>query len=306
MDDQLTTLLFEKGSCRAQMVRIDMAWQRIASQNPYPAAVQRMLGELVAASTLLSASLKFDGSLIIQIQGDGPVKLLVAECNSQLGVRATVKLLEDGPIGHDTDFISLVNKGGKGICAIILDPKNRQPGQTPYQGIVPLTGHSVAESLEAYMAGSEQLQTKLVLHADQDHAAGLMIQQMPNTGGVNNSSFDADAWDRLNAVIQTVGAEEHLQTATDVLARRLFAEENPLVLAQRPVQFECSCSRGKVARMLHNLGEEELKSALSESPTIEIQCDFCNAGYSFSQQDCEQLFATPDSTNEAGKPGTLH
>ncbi|HEX4879016.1 MAG TPA: Hsp33 family molecular chaperone HslO, partial [Limnobacter sp.] len=132
MTDTLRTLIFDKASCRAQMIHLDAAWQQIVSHNHHPAPVMKVLGELVAASAMLSASLKFEGSLILQIQGDGPIRLLVAECNSRLGVRATVKLREDAQIRGDAGFMDLVNARGKGLCAIILDPRNRLPGQSPY------------------------------------------------------------------------------------------------------------------------------------------------------------------------------
>ena len=268
-----------------------------------------MLGELVAASTMLSASLKFEGSLIIQIQGDGPIRLLVAECNSRLGLRATVKLVEGTQIPENASFKDLVNATGKGICAIILDPRNRLPGQAPYQGIVPLAGTSVADSLEAYMHSSEQLETRLVLNSDATTAAGVMLQQMPQHGGVVSSKeFDADGWDRLKALINTLQTEEHLATETDELAKRLFWEEDPDGLAERQAHFECTCSRDKVGKMLLSLGQAELDDALSENPTVEIQCDFCNANYSFTRADCNALFT--ESSHHEGpqepQPPTLH
>lgn len=291
MTDTLRTLIFDQSSCRAHLVHLSKAWQQVVSNNDYPRPVQKVLGELVAASTMLSASLKFEGSLIIQIQGDGPIRLLVAECNSRLGLRATVKLVEGTQIPEDASFKDLVNATGKGICAIILDPRNRLPGQAPYQGIVPLAGASVADSLEAYMHSSEQLETRLVLNSDATTAAGVMLQQMPQHGGVVSSKeFDADGWDRLKALINTLQTEEHLATDTDELAKRLFWEEDPDGLAERQAHFECTCSRDKVGKMLLSLGQAELDNALSESPTVEIQCDFCNANYSFTRADCEALF----------------
>ncbi|HEX4842595.1 MAG TPA: Hsp33 family molecular chaperone HslO [Limnobacter sp.] len=303
MTDTLRTLIFESASCRAQMIHLDAAWQQIASHNHHPAPVMKVMGELVAASAMLSASLKFEGSLILQIQGDGPIRLLVAECNSRLGLRATVKMRDDSEIPNDADFMSLVNARGKGLCAIILDPRNRQPGQTPYQGIVPLTGQSVADSLEAYMHGSEQLETKLVLNANTQFAAGLMLQQMPLHGGkVAGSNHDPDGWSRLCALAQTLQTDEHLNTDTFELAKRLFWEEEPGVLAERKAHFECTCSRDKVGAMLITLGKDELEDALQENPTVEVQCDFCNANYAFTASDCRGLFENPPSPPSA----TLH
>ncbi len=309
MTDTLRTLIFDQSSCRAHLVHLSKAWQQVVSNNDYPRPVQKVLGELVAASTMLSASLKFEGSLIIQIQGDGPIRLLVAECNSRLGLRATVKLVEGTQIPEDASFKDLVNATGKGICAIILDPRNRLPGQAPYQGIVPLAGASVADSLEAYMHSSEQLETRLVLNSDATTAAGVMLQQMPQHGGVVSSKeFDADGWDRLKALINTLQTEEHLATDTDELAKRLFWEEDPDGLAERQAHFECTCSRDKVGKMLLSLGQAELDNALSESPTVEIQCDFCNANYSFTRADCEALFTetSHEESSQNPQPPTLH
>lgn len=309
MTDTLRTLIFDQSSCRAHLVHLSKAWQQVVNNNDYPKPVQRVLGELVAASAMLSASLKFEGSLIIQIQGDGPIRLLVAECNSRLGLRATVKLLEGTDIPEDACFKDLVNATGKGICAIILDPRNRLPGQAPYQGIVPLSGTSVADSLEAYMHSSEQLETHLILNSNSTTAAGVMLQQMPQHGGVvSNKEFDADGWDRLKALINTLQAEEHLTTDTDELAKRLFWEEDPDGLAERQAHFECSCSREKVGKMLVTLGQAELNEALSENPTVEIQCDFCNANYSFTRADCEALFTetSHEDASQNPQPPTLH
>lgn len=309
MTDTLRTLIFNQSSCRAHLVHLTDAWQRVVTNNAYPAPVQKVLGELVAASTMLSASLKFEGSLIIQIQGDGPIRLLVAECNSRLGLRATVKLAENAEIPDSANFRDLVNAGGKGICAIILDPRNRLPGQAPYQGIVPLAGNTVADSLEAYMHSSEQLETRLILNADSNTAAGVMLQQMPQHGGaVSSKAFDADGWDRLKVLINTVQTAEHLATDTDELAKRLFWEEDPDGLAERQAHFECTCSREKVGKMLVTLGQAELDDALSENPTVEIQCDFCNANYSFTRDDCNELFSDEpaDTSDKPQSPPTLH
>lgn len=306
MTDTLRTLIFDQSSCRAHLVHLTDAWQQVVSNNTYPAPVQKVLGELVAASTMLSASLKFEGSLIIQIQGDGPIRLLVAECNSRLGLRATVKLAENAKIPENATFKDMVNATGKGICAIILDPRNRLPGQAPYQGIVPLAGNTVADSLEGYMHSSEQLETRLILNANADTAAGVMLQQMPQHGGVvSTKEFDIDGWDRLKALINTLQTAEHLATDTDELAKRLFWEEDPDGLAERQAHFECTCSREKVGRMLVSLGQAELDEALTENPTVEIQCDFCNANYSYTQEECAELF-TGSSGDAESSPPTLH
>lgn len=309
MTDTLRTLLFEAASCRAHLVNLSHAWQQIVNHNAHPAPVQKVLGEMVAASTMLSASLKFDGSLIIQVQGDGPIRLLVAECNSRLGIRATVKMAENSEIPENASFKELVNRNGHGVCSIILDPHNRLPGQAPYQGIVPLAGNTIAETLEGYMHSSEQLETRLILNADSHTAAGVMLQQMPQHGGIVLKEFDADGWDRLQALINTLQTTEHLSTDTEELAKRLFWEESPTGVAERQAHFECSCSRKKVGNMLLSLGQNEVEDALSELPSIEVRCDFCNANYSFNRKDCDLLFleqADEPNSSSFNAPPTLH
>lgn len=305
MTDTLRTLIFEHASARAQLVQLNDTWKTIATSNKYPAPVQQLLGQLVAASAVLSASLKFEGSLILQIQGDGPVRLIVAECNSRLGLRATVKMVENAEISDDAGFQELVNKGGKGMCVIVLDPRNRLPGQVPYQGIVPLVGTGVADALEAYMHSSEQLETRLVLNANADAAAGLMIQQMPSHGGKSNENeFDPDGWNRLLALANTLGSDEQLGTPIDELSNRLFWEENAAKLSDRHPHFECSCSREKVGKMLLGLGAAEMNEALEENPVIEVVCDFCGTAYTFDRAQCDALLAT--SIDVPGHKPTLH
>lgn len=294
MEDNLRTLLFDKAACRAQLVRLDKTWQIIASHNDYPTAVKLLLGELVAASTLLSASLKFEGSLVLQIQGDGPVKLLVAECNNTLGIRATVKLAEGVDIPENATFTDLVNQHGKGLCILILDPKNRLPGQQPYQGVVGLNGENVSQVLEEYMKHSEQLETRMSLWSNGESAAGLMIQEMPKIGGKINKTELEDGWETLMALTSTATAKEMLSLNTDEMSRRLYHEMEPQILSDRQPHFQCTCSRTKVARMLVGLGQAEVTDALKEHPHISVHCDFCNAAYVFTQTQCESLFSNDD------------
>lgn len=294
--DTLSTLLFSEAACRAHMVRLEQTWQKITTHNKnLPSSVQQLLGQLVAASSMLAATLKFDGSLVIQLQGDGPVQLMMAECNNNLGIRATVKLSPSYQVsGHDT-FKTLVNQNNKGLCIIILDPKNRQPGQQPYQGIVPLQGDSIAQALEAYMSESEQLNTKLLLFSSPQTVAGILIQQMPRTGGKKSSKkFDPDSWNTLVALSDTTKPEEIIKLSTSEMSHRLFHQLSPELLSTRIPKFECTCSRSKVSRMLINLGEQEIFQALSEQPHLDIDCEFCNATYHFTETQCRRLFEDHD------------
>ena len=308
MTDELQTLLFPEANARAQLVTLTTSWQRILDNHPYPVAVQHMLGELVAASVLLSASLKFNGSLVLQIQGDGPVQLVVAECHSDLGIRATVKLRESAVCADDDDFTSLVNRNGKGLFALILDPKDRQPGQQPYQGIVSLEGESVSECLCQYMVQSEQLNTKIWLSANHSTVGGLMLQQMPSEGGTATALNipTEEGWQRLNMLGQTIRPGELTETNTTELAHRLFWQESVKVMSVRQPYFHCTCSHEKVARMLKSLGRQEIESTIAEMGQVSVNCDYCNAQYIFDPIDCATLFIGDEDGQGDSSSHTLH
>ncbi len=256
MSDTLHKFLFDAGSSarspvRGEIVSLSATWRQIKQRHDYPEPVLRLLGELVAASTLLSANLKFNGALVMQIHGDGPVRLLVVECNADLTVRATVKLGLDAPIADDATFAQLVNAHGNGRCAITLDPRDRSKGQQSYQGIVPLEGDSVAEALQNYMLRSEQLETQLWLAADHEHANGLLLQKLPLEGGTRSGTFDqhaeshaADVWERALAFANTLERDELLKVDPPTLMRRLFWDETLAVYDPMPCAFRCSCTRG--------------------------------------------------------------
>lgn len=320
MSDTLHKFLFDAGSSarspvRGEIVSLTATWRQIKERHDYPEPVLRLLGELVAASTLLSANLKFNGALVMQIHGDGPVRLLVVECNADLTVRATVKMADDigdkpGAIDDDARFTDLVNAHGKGRFAITLDPRDRSKGQQPYQGIVPLEGASVAEALEGYMRRSEQLDTQLWLAADHEHANGLLLQKLPLEGGGRQTVFDATAeahatevWERAVTFANTIARDELLRVEPQTLMRRLFWEETLAVYDPLPCAFRCSCTRERVAAMLVSLGEKEVDETLTEMGRIHVDCEFCNKSYDFDTVDCAQLFAT-SNTMDGVRPAT--
>ena len=212
MTDQLKKYLTEDRSVRVQAVRLEATWKAVQANHDYPPAITHLLGELVAASTLLAANIKFEGSLVLQIQGDGPIALLVVECRSDLSLRATVKVREGHDVPADGTMQSLLNPGGAGRFIVVLDPQRKLPGQQAYQGIVPLEGETVAEALQHYMKASEQLDTRLWLAADADHAAGMLIQRLPFHGGTDapllTEQAAAETWDRTNALASTLKRDE--------------------------------------------------------------------------------------------------
>jgi len=294
--DTLQRFIFENTAVRGELVDVSETWQQAQARREYPPAVSMLLGEMLAAAALLSANLKFNGMLIMQMHGDGPARLLVVECDSDLQLRATAKLAPDATIPADASLTQLVNAHGHGRFVITLDPKEKLPGQQPYQGIVPLDGESVAAVIENYMLRSEQLDTKLWLAADRNVSRGLLLQKLPREGGVDAPvSDDAETWHHTVTLASTLSRDEMLSTDTETLMRRLFWEETIRVFEPRHPAFHCRCTREKVGHMLKMLGKPEIDSALQDLGSLAINCDFCGKHYTFDKVDCAQLFATENS-----------
>ncbi|MFY0475717.1 Hsp33 family molecular chaperone HslO [Achromobacter marplatensis] len=309
MTDQLKKYLTEDRSVRIQAVRLDATWKAVQTNHDYPPAITHLLGELVAASTLLAANIKFEGSLVLQIQGDGPIALLVVECRSDLSLRATVKVREGHEVPADGTMQTLLNPGGNGRFIVVLDPQRKLPGQQAYQGIVPLEGETVAEALQHYMKASEQLDTRLWLAADADHAAGMLIQRLPYHGGSDapllTEQAAAETWDRTNALASTLKRDEVLEAEIDTLIHRLFWEDTLLAFDPVTVRWHCPCTRERVASMLRSLGEDEVNSVLAERGQVDVSCDFCGKPYKFDAVDCATLFA-PNQPPADDAPPTVH
>jgi len=273
--DALHRFLFENAAIRGERVHLDASWRTVVERHDYPPVLQQLMGELTAAAVLLAATLKLQGSLILQIQGKGAIKLLVVECTGDLQLRATAKW--EGEL-HGT----LPQLVGDGRFVITLDPKS---GAQAYQGIVALEGETVTEILQHYMSRSEQLETRLWLAADENGAAGMLLQKLPE-----QESRDADAWTRVTKLGATLQRDELLQLPTAELLRRLYHEENVRLFDAQPVSFHCGCSREKVATMLKMLGREEIDGILLEQGGVEIHCEFCNHLYVFDPVDAALVF----------------
>lgn len=302
MADRLLKFLFDRAPVRGEVVQLDAAWQRMIRFHDYPAPVISLLGQMTAAAALLAANIKFNGALTLQIHGDGPVRLLVVECQPDFRLRATAKLQADMSIADDAGLAQLVNVHGRGRCAITLDPRDRLPGQQPYQGVVPLEGESIATALENYMRQSEQLDTRLWLAASSTTAAGVLLQKLPREGGTSGTPAgeqDDDAWPRATLLAGTLTPEELLAVPADGLVQRLFWEERLQHAPPATPQFACSCSRERIGRMLLSLGRAEVDSILAERGEVEITCDFCNAHQTFDAVDVGQLFATGQTDRAA-------
>ncbi|WP_296948483.1 Hsp33 family molecular chaperone HslO [uncultured Massilia sp.] len=307
--DILQKFIFDNAAVRGELVEISNAWREIQSRHDYPKAVRALLGEMVAAAALLSANLKFDGSIVMQIHGDGPVKLLVVDCDANLHLRATAKLRDGAMVADDASVTDLLNAGGKGRFVITLDPRDKVPGQQPYQGVVPLVGDNIATIIENYMLRSEQMDTRLWLAADDQVARGLLLQKLPRNSAIEGQvkqateEEDLETWNRAVMLGQTLKQPELLTTDVATLLKRLFWEETIRVFDPLHPEFHCSCSREKVGNMLKMLGKEEVDSALHDLGELGINCDFCGKHYGFDAVDCAQLFAS-DTTADAVAPAS--
>ena len=329
---ELHKFIFDGLPVRGQLVRLTGAWQEVLRRRAantqtgaYPPPVAEMLGEMTAAAVLMQGNIKFDGALIMQIFGDGPVKVAVAEVQNDLRLRATASIV--GAVPPGMRLPDMVNAQGKGRCAITLDPKNRQEGQQPYQGVVPLNDEGgaplmdLAAVVEHYMRQSEQLDTTLVLAADEQVAAGLLIQRLPVQGQDNLSQSSVareddagdageaaeDDYQRIAILARSLQREELLGLDADTILRRLFWEEKlmrfePQAGSAGP-RFACSCSRERVAAMLKGLGQHEAEDILEEQGEIEVGCDFCGQQERFDAVDVGRLF-TP-AAQQSPLPGSV-
>ena len=315
---ELHKFLFEGMPVRGMVVRLTDAWIELLARRagntetgPYPTPVSELLGEMAAAAVLMQSNIKFNGALVLQIFGDGPVKLAVAEVQSDLSLRATASVV--GELPADARLPDMVNVGGTGRCAITLDPKDRLPGQQPYQGVVPLHGDrrekltKLSDVLQHYMLQSEQLDTTLVLAANDQVAAGLLIQRMPlkGEGNLAGAAGQADEdqigqnedYNRIATLAASLTREELLSLDVDTILHRLFWEETLLRFVPQQGEsgprFACSCSRTRVGNMLRSLGEPEVQSILDERGAIDVGCEYCGQQYQFDAVDAAQLFAAP-------------
>lgn len=315
---ELHKFIFDGLPVRGMLVRLDDAWQEILKRREaaggYPPEVMQLLGEMTAAAALMQANIKFNGALILQIFGDGPVKLAVAEVQPDLSLRATATVVagDKGDVIQGATLSQMVNLNNEGRCAITLDPKDKLPGQQPYQGVVPLFGdqheklEKLSDVLEHYMLQSEQLDTKLVLAANGEMAAGLLIQRLPVKGQGNlEGKTDLEAnedqiglnehYNRIALLASTLKAEELLTLDADTVLRRLFWEESLVRFEPLTPSFACSCSRERVGNMLRGLGVAEIESILAERGDVNVGCEFCGAQYGFDPVDAAQLFTAQGS-----------
>lgn len=287
--DSLQRFLFEGNGVRGSLVHLDTAYQGVVQAHGYPPGVARVLGESLAAAALLSGALKSHAGLILQVQAEGPLRLLVAQSSGTRNLRGLARY-DDAATPAEGGMPELC---GAGHLAITID---RGRGQR-YQGLVSLTGASLAESVEEYFLRSEQLATRMLLAADGARCAGLMLQSLPG------EPRDEDLWDRVGMLSATLSPEELLATDQGLLLHRLFHQEDLRVFEPERVTALCSCKREKIREVLRALGYEEIQRILADEGEIEVHCDFCGKRYVFDAVDAEALFS---GTTWGGNPGTRH
>lgn len=297
--DCLHRFVFEHYPIRGNLVHLDAAWRALIEHRDYPDPIRAVLGEAVAASLLLAATIKFDGMLSLELRGDGPVHLLLAQCTRGLGVRGLARYRDDFDSAAPCGIRDLI---GTGNLTVTLESED---GAQRYQGIVPIGGARLADSLQVYFESSEQLPTRLWLNADGAGASGMLLQRLPQgeRGGAAALAGVEDAWRRVQLIGDTLTPRE-LATLEDAqILHRLFNEDDLRLFEPSPVYFRCRCSRERVAGMLHGLGAAETRSILAERGAVEVRCDFCNRAYVFDAVDVEQLF-NAGVTSDSG--GSVH
>lgn len=285
--DQIQRILFEQIDVRGVVAGLETSYQAVLARHDYPPVLQRVLGEMLAAVGMLSSTLKFEGRLLLQAEGEGQVKMLMAECNQHQDLRAIARY--DGELADDLSFDQLLQNGR---LALTIEPEKGQR----YQGVVPLEGDTLAQCLQAYFEQSEQLGTSIQLAADGKQAAGLMLQVMPVEG-----RGDED-WNRISMLASTLKDEELLRLDNEALLFRLFHEEVCRLYEPQPLQFRCDCSRERSAEALKFMTEQELLDILKEqNGVIDVGCQFCNQTYNFDETDIRALFSEPGYLDKDGR-----
>jgi len=276
--------LFDHTDIRGEISSLESSFQQISSRQNYPPAVTALLGEFLAAASLLSATLKFPATITVQALGQGPIKTITTECFQKTKLRGIVRGNLDSISGPQT----LRQLLGSATLAITIEP---QKGER-YQGIVPLQRDNLSACLEHYFAQSEQLATKIKLAANQHRASGILLQQMPRTTDKEKSEAD---WQYLRTLLDSLKSDEQLNLSPEDQLYRLFHSDHIRLLQAEPLQFQCSCSKPRTAKALASLGQDEVQNILREQGSVQINCEFCAQRYVFDKSEISALFASDAS-----------
>jgi molecular chaperone Hsp33 len=279
--DTLQRFIFDNAAVRGEWVHLSETWQNVLILRKYPKAIKCLLGEMMAAVALLTATVKIKGRLVLQLKSAGPVTLMMVECTSDNTLRAFAQW--QGKVKEDA---SLTEITGAGALAITIDVAG---AKQPYQGVVNLQGESLAGVLEAYFKQSEQLETRIWLAADSQSVAGLFLQQLPSES--QDKEADEEHWSRLSQLANTISKAELLGLGVGTLLHRLFHEEQCRLLSATELCFSCNCSREKVAESIGLLGKDDANNVLQERGHIEVTCEFCNKHYQFDEMDLAEIFS---------------
>lgn len=282
-NDKLHRFLFDKANIRGEIVQLTDTWKTILSHQNYPPMIREYLGQVLAASVLLSATLKFEGSLSVQANGNGALNLMVVECRNDFAVRAIAKFHEPLP-SPGTDESGLKQLLGNGTLMITIE---QAVTNERYQGIVALEGASIAEFLEGYLQRSEQLDTRIFLAADKYAVGGLLLQQLP--GRLNES--EDNSWEHITHLGSTIQEDELLSLTAREILHRLYHEEDIRLFNPETVYFQCSCSRNKVSNMLRSISRQEAAEILQEQGNISVDCEFCGQTYEFDEIDIVEIYS---------------
>ena len=288
--DFLQRIVFEDINARAVYVDLDTVVAEVLARESYPDTVARLLAQALLVAAAMSSGIKFRGRVSLQLQGGGALKLLVADCTDEGGMRAIARL-RDGAKAPDAPASLWAMLGESGVLTLTLEPSD---GGQRWQGIVPLEGSGLDQAIEGYFRRSEQLETRLRLAAADGRARAILIQQMPASSAV---AADEDGWNRLQHLLATVAASELLETPGGDLLDRLFHAEQRRVFPAKVLHFHCPCSRERVMALLGNLGAAELAGLFQIQEVVEVRCQFCNQAYNFTQQDMGELI-------ESAAPGS--
>jgi molecular chaperone Hsp33 len=307
--DEVRRFIVENRPVRGHWVRLEGAWRELRAHREYPEPVRELLGQAVAASVLLAATLKFNGTLTLQLQGNGAVRLLVAQCTHDFRLRAVANFDEVAVEGATAEsdggaaFRRLVGTEGRVVVTIESDEKGSR-----YQGIVPLSGESLADSLETYFASSEQLPTRVLLAADSQRGVGVLVQKLPGPANADEADMKA-VWEDAQRGIERLSTTDLLLRPVEELLERGFAAHDMRLFKGSPVQFECRCSEGRVSGLLRALGADEVRDVLKEQGAVTVTCEFCHRPYRFDAVDVEALFADVDvdaAGGEGDRPPSVH
>lgn len=291
--DRLLRFMLTRSGVRGVLVSLDDAWQQVREREDYPPQLATLLGQTCAAACLFTGHIKVEGRLAIQLKGEGALRTLFAECTQAGTVRGIALWNEPLPAQ-----LGPRDLGDNALLAITIEKPGPRGEPVRYQGLVGLDSDTLAQAFEGYFQQSEQLPTRLLLASDGQRARGLMLQLLP---GNSTTQADPDAWPRAQALFDTLGERELLDTGFELLLHRLFHEETPELLSDQPLAFGCSCSRERVGGMLVALGHAQAVEAIDpELGAVGVQCEFCGQRYRFDAVDIEQLFAGGGSDPASG------